>query len=700
MRPLDRSYEEAPVARWGLTREMRDSRPWNLDAALLETVKVITDPVHGDIFVTELERRIIDSPPFQRLRRVRQLGTTHLVYPGATHTRFAHSLGSLRVAQDLMDAVLDQELGPHPQPLDLFAEWKQELPAQDYIRRIAEATVLARLGALLHDFTHVAFGHSIEDDLGLLVSHDENAERFAHLWGQLDAEVRDALLTDSLDRFLRPLILSKLEHKDGAGNLRGYAEMVAAAGGSRERALQLEFVADIVGNTICADLLDYLQRDHLNAGLPLALGGRYLSYFYVTPTKGHHYYPARMVLRIQRNGRPRADVVTEILKHLRYRYELSERALVHHTKLAADAMIGKALSMWRDAMWTDLILGELGRPLDDPSRSDVGKLQEELVAARGEAKAEEVDATVRDQMELEVRRRGDDGLLEWLHDWSTRGNAANDRRRAAINRLTAGILERKLFKPVAHVPDVSPGPRVLYERYKNGNLRRVLEQAAARFAGIEGAWRVLLWIPAPTMRLKIAEVLVDTGKGIRRFVDQESRGDRRGADIYDAHRGLWAVTVFVEASIRDDEERVEAIRAYLSAEFEVRVDRMGYEDVVKPADAPDLLAFLLTVRDDAKYAAFRDKPAKILEMLREQRHGRGTEPGATLVERKIEVRDACDALRAARDILGAKRFATLRDSEPLLYKDVLETAAYGIAEGTTQEQWKAAFRAAADARLS
>jgi hypothetical protein len=75
------------MARRGLTREMRDSNPWGLPSDLLETSKVITDPVHGDIFVNELERRIIDSPAFQRLRRIHQLGTTHLVYPGATHTR-------------------------------------------------------------------------------------------------------------------------------------------------------------------------------------------------------------------------------------------------------------------------------------------------------------------------------------------------------------------------------------------------------------------------------------------------------------------------------------------------------------------------------------------------------------------------------------------------------------------------------------
>src|SRR5439155_20388836 len=181
-----------------------------------------------------LGRRVLASAAFQRLRRVRHLGTTHLVYPGATHTRFAHSLGTLCVSQDLVDAVVSQELGPHPKVDDLFAEWKEDGESL-YLRRLAEATVLARLGGLLHDFTHVAYGHTIEDDLGLLVPHDENFDRFEHFWSTLDETTREALEADELDRFLRPLILSKFQAKDRRKRQRSYAEMVEAVGGSVDR---------------------------------------------------------------------------------------------------------------------------------------------------------------------------------------------------------------------------------------------------------------------------------------------------------------------------------------------------------------------------------------------------------------------------------------------------------------------------------
>ena len=57
----------------------------------------IIDPIHGFVRAYETEQKLILNPAFQRLRRIRQLSSTHLVYPGAQHTRFEHSLGDARV---------------------------------------------------------------------------------------------------------------------------------------------------------------------------------------------------------------------------------------------------------------------------------------------------------------------------------------------------------------------------------------------------------------------------------------------------------------------------------------------------------------------------------------------------------------------------------------------------------------------------
>ena len=221
------------MSAWGLGPqhlaeiEKRELKPWGLELADITPVKVITDPVHGDIHVTRLELDLIDTPPLQRLRRVRQLGTAHLVYPGAVRTRFAHALGTLRAAQDLFDAALAHRVLTGAED-DLFMEWASD--DSRYYLEVAEALVLARLGALIHDIGHIPFGHTLEDELGLLQRHDENEERFATLWNQVPAGVRDRIGPELAEEM----------------------RWVALSAESVELRSRYPFVHDIVGNTICA----------------------------------------------------------------------------------------------------------------------------------------------------------------------------------------------------------------------------------------------------------------------------------------------------------------------------------------------------------------------------------------------------------------------------------------------------------------
>ena len=64
----------------------------------MKFVGEIADPIHNFIRFTELEKKIIDSNVFQRLRRIKQLAGAHLVYPAAQHSRFEHSLGTMHLA--------------------------------------------------------------------------------------------------------------------------------------------------------------------------------------------------------------------------------------------------------------------------------------------------------------------------------------------------------------------------------------------------------------------------------------------------------------------------------------------------------------------------------------------------------------------------------------------------------------------------
>jgi hypothetical protein len=131
-------------------------------------MKVIRDSIHGDIFLEETELRIVDTLEFQRLRRVKQLGMTYLVYPSANHTRFEHALGALYLAGRLADN------------LHLEEEEKKKL----------------RLAALLHDTGHGPLSHTSEELLKrhLGVGHEETTRRVIE-----DSEVTGVLEAGGVD---------------------------------------------------------------------------------------------------------------------------------------------------------------------------------------------------------------------------------------------------------------------------------------------------------------------------------------------------------------------------------------------------------------------------------------------------------------------------------------------------------------------
>jgi len=124
-------------------------------------MKVIRDSIHGDIFLTELEMEVIDTPQFQRLRRLKQLGTTYMVYPSANHTRFEHSLGALHLAGRIGDRL--------------------ELSKEEGLR--------LRMAALLHDIGHGPLSHTSEELLERYLgkSHEKATEGI--ICGSVIAEV-------------------------------------------------------------------------------------------------------------------------------------------------------------------------------------------------------------------------------------------------------------------------------------------------------------------------------------------------------------------------------------------------------------------------------------------------------------------------------------------------------------------------------
>ena len=102
--------------------------------------KIVVDSIHGDIELNDDEWRIVDTASFQRLRSIKQLGMGHLVYPNATHTRFAHSLGVFGIMQRILQTAQRNKLKG--------------------LTKTRDADL--RKAALLHDVGHYPYSHLLE----------------------------------------------------------------------------------------------------------------------------------------------------------------------------------------------------------------------------------------------------------------------------------------------------------------------------------------------------------------------------------------------------------------------------------------------------------------------------------------------------------------------------------------------------------
>lgn len=178
----------------------------------------IRDPVWDTIRLDSVAAAIIDTPAFQRLRYIRQLGLAHLVYPGATHTRFDHALGVYHLAVRTIRLL---RAGP-PVPADI---WK--------------GARLIPYAALLHDIGHYAFSHALEElePAPITVPHEEISARFFD-----SVEMRAALA---------PL-------GEGAADQIG---RIIRGGG--ENALR-----GLVSGSLDLDKMEYLRRDARFCGVP------------------------------------------------------------------------------------------------------------------------------------------------------------------------------------------------------------------------------------------------------------------------------------------------------------------------------------------------------------------------------------------------------------------------------------------------
>lgn len=192
-------------------------------------------PIHGFIRFSENERRIIDHRLFRRLRYVRQLALTELVYPGASHTRFEHSLGVMEVATrafdalaakhgDLMESTFGGVAGFHDRPM-------------------ARARQYLRLAALLHDVGHASFSHAAEKIVHKDSGHEQLSLKIIKEAGLMGEEVAV---------------------RYGSDAATFVAQIVE---GGKDLPPQLQILHDLVSGEMDADRTDYLLRDSHHCGV-------------------------------------------------------------------------------------------------------------------------------------------------------------------------------------------------------------------------------------------------------------------------------------------------------------------------------------------------------------------------------------------------------------------------------------------------
>jgi uncharacterized protein len=178
------------------------------------TFEIVRDPLWNNVRLDPIALRLVDTPAFQRLRYVRQLGLAFLVYPGATHTRFEHALGTYHLAG---------------LALSLLAE-RGVLEAAE-----RETCVVVRAAALLHDIGHYPFSHALEE-IGAL-HHEEVASPL----------VTQGEVADVLARELGPEAPERI---------------MALIRGRSESALQ-----GLISGSLDLDKIEYLKRDAFMCGV-------------------------------------------------------------------------------------------------------------------------------------------------------------------------------------------------------------------------------------------------------------------------------------------------------------------------------------------------------------------------------------------------------------------------------------------------
>lgn len=273
--------------------------------AAIDTInkgKKIRDSIHGDIFLPTKFLALIDTKEFQRLRRIHQLAVAYLLFPGAEHTRFSHSIGTFFIMQKIISH---------------FESLLSELDVQ--INERDKNVVLA--AALLHDLGHGPFSHAFEGALpGKQFSHEEWTTKIIT---SDQSEIHKALIKFDSDF---PHDVADLIKKNRDMEKTGFTRDV--------KKIDLFFIlSSLVSSQLDADRMDYLLRDSSYAGVTCGTIdiSRLISAMRITEYKNQYY-----VCILDK-------FTSDVEEYLLSRYQMHKGVYYHNFKREMEDIIKKIL---------------------------------------------------------------------------------------------------------------------------------------------------------------------------------------------------------------------------------------------------------------------------------------------------------------------------------------------------------------------
>ncbi len=318
--------------------------------------RLVMDPVHGGITLFGHEIEVIDHPLFQRLRHICQNDILSLVFPGATHSRFLHSIGTLHVGSRMFQSLIESSLRNYRDRLHARLETR-------HLEAIAYMAKVVRLACLLHDCGHSSFSHQFSESrtihslLGV-------AGRFTTLWTGLDwqryyvtapahlehehysvrcaYEILDAV-TSPVARGMREDVLALMDTTAGipsetfathARNLWPVLTLETEIPVRADR-LCVKLFSLLISGEIDADRADYMLRDGFHSSV--TLGGFNLDHLLKNVHVGWSRDTGWLGLGITRKG------LGTLEDFVYSRYQMYRKVYGHKTSIGFDWLLRQAI---------------------------------------------------------------------------------------------------------------------------------------------------------------------------------------------------------------------------------------------------------------------------------------------------------------------------------------------------------------------